>query len=190
MSDPLDGLDDDLKPVAFLHAEPTNLEDAFIRQWGDMGAAWGINRTMAEIQGLLYISGQTLCADDLMVRLGISRGNVSMSLRALCEWGVVRKVHRRGDRRDYFQSLTDVWEIFSLIARQRKRKEVDPVVAALRECHARFATSDAVPTDDQAVVRERLEKMLEFLASVQNLAERFFGSEKTLALAFRLLIGR
>ncbi len=189
MSEPRDPIDDDPKPAP-PHAEPSNLEDAFIRQWGDMGAAWGINRTMAEIQGLLYISGQTLCADDLMARLGISRGNVSMSLRALCEWGVVRKVHRRGDRRDYFQSLTDVWEIFSLIARQRKRKEVDPVVAALRECHARFATSDAVPTDDQAVVRERLEKMLEFLASVQNLAERFFGSEKTLALAFRLLIGR
>jgi DNA-binding transcriptional regulator GbsR (MarR family) len=169
---------------------PKSVQDVFVQRWGDMGAAWGINRTMAEIQGLLYITGETLCADDVMARLGVSRGNVSMSLRALVDWGVVRKVHRRGDRRDYYQSLTDVWEIFSRIARERKRKEVDPIVVGLKEVLQTFEREVDVPTADQAVARERLEKMLEFLATVQDLAERFFGSEKTLALAFRLLIGR
>ena len=167
-----------------------SVTETFIQRWADMGAAWGINRTMAEIQGLLYITGETLCADDIMARLGISRGNVSMSLRALCDWGVVRKVHHRGDRRDYYQSLTDVWEIFTRIARQRKRKEVDPIVQALRECLADLERAKEVPSPELATSRERLEKMLDFLATVQELAERFFGSEKTLALAFRLLIGR
>jgi DNA-binding transcriptional regulator GbsR (MarR family) len=166
------------------------VEDVFIQHWGDMGAAWGINRTMAEIQGLLYITGEALSAEDIMNRLKISRGNVSMSLRALVDWGVVRRVHRRGDRRDYYQSLTDVWEIFTRIARERKRKEVDPIVAGLEEVLAELDKQKDVPTQEQAVVRERLEKMLEFLSTVQNLAERFFGSEKALALAFRLLIGR
>jgi HTH-type transcriptional regulator, glycine betaine synthesis regulator len=191
MTQPLPEPDDE--PIALPMARAGgSVEDTFIQQWGDMGAAWGINRTMAEIQGLLYITGDTLCADDVMARLGVSRGNVSMSLRALVDWGVVRKVHRRGDRRDYYQSLTDVWEIFSRIARQRKRKEVDPIVAALKECRDRLDKEEAggVPTADRAVVRERLEKMLEFLATVQGLAERFFGSEKMLAMAFRLLIGR
>jgi len=193
MTQPAQEFDDDPEPATVpMPRGGGTVEEAFIRQWGDMGAAWGINRTMAEIQGLLYIAGDSLCADDIMGRLGVSRGNVSMSLRSLCDWGVVRKVHRRGDRRDYFQSLTDVWEIFSRIARQRKRKEVDPIVAMLKECRERLDREEAgqVPTADRAVVRERLEKMLEFLATVQGLAERFFGSEKALALAFRLLIGR
>jgi DNA-binding transcriptional regulator GbsR (MarR family) len=83
--------------------------------------------------------------------------------------------------------LTDVWEIFSRIARQRKRKEIDPIVAALQDCREQLENDS---DESQAVVRERLEKMLEFLATVQGLSERFFGSEKSLALAFRLLIGR
>ena len=97
------------EPAASNSQIGTNVADAFIQRWGDMGAAWGINRTMAEIQGLLYVTGETLTADDIMARLGISRGNVSMSLRALLDWGVITKEHRRGERRDYFASLTDVW---------------------------------------------------------------------------------
>src|SRR5436853_7239326 len=82
-------------------------QDTFIRRWGEMGATWGINRTMAEIHALLYIVAQPLCTDDVMERLNISRGNASMSLRALVDWGIIRRVHKRGERREYFESLGD-----------------------------------------------------------------------------------
>ena len=109
-------------------------QDLFIRRWGEMGATWGINRTMAEIHALLYIMGQPCCTDDVMERLNISRGNASMSLRGLCDWGIIRRLHKRGERREYFESLTDVWEIFSIIAAERKRREMDPVLETIRQC--------------------------------------------------------
>src|SRR6266566_9042129 len=83
-----------------------NAQDTFIRRWGEMGQTWGINRTMAEIHALLYICGTPSCTDDVMERLNISRGNASMSLRALCDWGIIRRLHKRGERREYFESLT------------------------------------------------------------------------------------
>src|SRR5215207_1088927 len=109
-------------------------QDTFIRRWGEMGQTWGINRTMAEIHALLYITGQGLCTDDVMERLNISRGNASMSLRALVDWGIIRRMHRRGERREYFESLGDVWEMFSIIAAERKRREMDPVLETIRQC--------------------------------------------------------
>src|SRR6266852_6097742 len=96
-------------------------QDLFIRRWGEMGQTWGINRTMAEIHAFLYITGQPQSTDDVMERLNISRGNSSMSLRALCNWGIIQREHRRGERREYFVSLSDVWEMFSIIAAERKR---------------------------------------------------------------------
>src|SRR5436305_8385162 len=109
-------------------------QDLFIRRWGEMGQTWGINRTMAEIHALLYITAQPLCTDEVMERLNISRGNASMSLRALCDWGIVRRLHKRGERREYFESLTDVWEMFSIIIAERKRREMDPVLETIKQC--------------------------------------------------------
>src|SRR5438477_5860123 len=109
-------------------------QDLFIRRWGEMGQVWGINRTMAEIHALLYIVGTPQCTDDVMERLHISRGNASMSLRALCDWGIVRRMHRRGERREYFETLNDVWEMFSIIAAERKRREMDPVLETIKQC--------------------------------------------------------
>src|ERR1700722_13867183 len=103
-------------------------QDLFIRRWGEMGQTWGINRTMAEIHAFCYITGLPQCTDDVMDRLNISRGNASMSLRALCDWGIIRRLHKRGERREYFESVGDVWEMFSLIAAERKRREMDPVL--------------------------------------------------------------
>src|SRR5271154_7594978 len=109
-------------------------QDLFIRRWGEMGQTWGINRTMAEIHALLYIVAQPLCTDDVMDRLNISRGNASVSLRALCDWGIIRRIHKRGERREYFESLSDVWEIFTIIAAERKRREMDPVLETIKQC--------------------------------------------------------
>src|SRR5271165_799691 len=99
-----------------------------------MSSLWGISPTMAQIHGLLYITGAALSMDDIMSRLEISRGNVSMNLSKLVEWGLVRRAHKRGDRRDYYESLSDVWEMFTLVANQRKRREMDPLLGMLREC--------------------------------------------------------
>src|SRR5438874_10445613 len=110
------------------------VEDQFVDLWRTMSSLWGISPTMAEIHGLLYITGAALSMDDIMARLNISRSNVSMNLTKLVEWGLVRPVHKRGDRRDYYESLSDVWEMFTLVAAQRKRREVDPILSTLRRC--------------------------------------------------------
>src|ERR1700732_2169165 len=110
------------------------VERDFVDLWRSMSSLWGISPTMAEIHGLLYITGAALSMDDIMARLGISRGNVSMNLGKLVEWGLVRRVHKRGDRREYYESLSDVWEMFTLVANQRKRREIDPIVNTLRRC--------------------------------------------------------
>lgn len=122
-------------------------QDRFISAWGQMGAAWGISRTMAEVFALLYITGQSLCTDDVIDRLQISRGNASMSLRALQDWGIIQRVHRRGDRKEYFESERDVWTIYATIARERKKRELDPVLASLYEI--RDLTGTSAPTSSE-----------------------------------------
>ena len=110
----------------------SDLEDRFVDLWRTMSSLWGVSPTTAQIHGLLYITGQALSMDDIMERLGISRGNVSMNVNTLVEWGLVQRVHRRGDRRDYYESLSDVWEMFTLLAAQRQaaRGRSDPQDAA------------------------------------------------------------
>src|SRR5436190_11663070 len=142
-------------------------QDTFIRRWGEMGQTWGINRTMAEIHALLYITAQPLCTDDVMDRLHISRGNASMSLRALCDWGIIRRLHKRGERREYFESLTDVWEMFSIIAAERKRREMDPVLETIRQCQQMLDETSlgkaAAKQEAVQITRQRLEGMEEFM---------------------------
>src|SRR5205809_793315 len=116
-----------------------DVEDRFVDLWDTMSSLWGISPTMARIHGLLYITGAALSMDDIMERLAISRGNVSMNLSKLAEWGLVRRVHKRGDRRDYYESLSDVWEMFTLVAAQRKRREIDPILNTLRQCREQLS---------------------------------------------------
>src|SRR5262245_33307279 len=109
--------------VASEAREPLHeLEERFVLYWGEMPSAWGINRTMGQIHGLLYVSPEPLCAEDIMQRLKISRGNASMNLRALEDWGVVHRVHFTGARREYYRALTDVWELFNTLVQERKRR--------------------------------------------------------------------
>src|SRR5213594_1253235 len=157
------------EPKAPNHAEQQLrvAQDLFIRRWGEMGQTWGINRTMAEIHALLYITGQPLCTDDVMERLHISRGNASMSLRALCDWGIIRRMHRRGERREYFESLSDVWEMFSIIAAERKRREMDPVLETIRQCQQMLDETNlgesAAKQEGVQLTRQRLSNMEEFM---------------------------
>src|SRR5207247_8192094 len=119
---------------AGLNERLETVEDQFVELWNNMASLWGISPTMARIHGLLYICSAALSMDDIMERLGISRGNVSMNLSKLVEWGLVRRVHKRGDRKEYYESLHDVWEMFTLVAAQRKRREIDPILTTLRRC--------------------------------------------------------
>src|SRR5579883_2165029 len=123
-----------MKTAASLNQRLEAVEDQFVELWNNMGSLWGISPTMARIHGLLYITGAALSMDDIMSRLAISRGNVSMNLSKLVEWGLVRRFHKKGDRREYYESLSDVWEMFTLVANQRKRREVDPIINTLRRC--------------------------------------------------------
>lgn len=163
-------------------AELRQAQDLFIRRWGEMGATWGINRTMAEIHALLYIVGQPQCTDDVMERLNISRGNTSMSLRALCDWGIIRRLHKRGDRKEYFESLTDVWEIFSLIAAERKRREMDPVLETIRSCQKMIDSSTlgrAARRPEVELTRQRLAGMEEFMTLTNKVFQQFIGNAKS-----------
>lgn len=158
-------------------------QDTFIRRWGEMGATWGINRTMAEIHALLYITGQPLCTDDVMDRLHISRGNASMSLRALCDWGIISRKHRFGERREYFESLSDVWEMFSIIAAERKRREMDPVLETIKQCQkmldATAIGKAAASQETVRITRQRLAGMEEFMSVTNKIFQQFVGNAKS-----------
>lgn len=143
----------------------------FILHWGEMGTRWGINRTVAQIHALMMISDRPLPADQITDTLEIARSNVSTSLRELQNWGIVRLVHVPGDRRDHFESLKDVYEMFRIIARERRRREIDPTIGLLRECIAEAEK----PRSADEHTRERLTELLGFFelaTSSFDLAER------------------
>ena len=181
------------RPLTAAEQQLRTAQDLFIRRWGEMGATWGINRTMAEIHALLYIVGQPCCTDDVMERLNISRGNASMSLRALCDWGIIRRLHKRGERREFFESLHDVWEIFSIIATERKRREMDPVLETIKQCQAMLDASNigkaAANQETVKLTRQRLGDMEEFMAVTNKVFQQFVGNAKSgLSRVVRVLL--
>src|SRR6202521_2223718 len=139
------------------------VEDRFVDLWDTMSSLWGISPTMARIHGLLYITGAALSMDDIMARLAISRGNVSMNLSKLVEWGLVRRVHKRGDRRDYYESLSDVWEMFTLVASQRKRREIDPILTTLRRCQDQLSSETLGSRAEEPAAQERAQRIKDLL---------------------------
>ena len=136
----------------------TPIQQKFILHWGEMGARWGINRTVAQIHALLFLSPRPLPAEEIAATLAVARSNVSTSLRELQGWGIVRVTHHLGDRRDHFESLKDVWEMFRIIVDERKKREADPVLGMLRETTVEARKPGAA----DAYTRERLNDMLQF----------------------------
>lgn len=165
------------------------LEDAkglLVRRWGEMAAYWGISRTMAEIHALLFVTGEPLCTDDVMAQLHVSRGNASMNLRGLVDWGLVQRVHKPGDRKEYFHIETDVWRMFETITRERRRREVEPIIATIDRCCELVAdVTEAAPPRPGAAAREaevfrgRLHELRDFLQTMAALVELMlqFGRE-------------
>jgi DNA-binding transcriptional regulator GbsR (MarR family) len=134
----------------------------FILHWGEMGTRWGINRTVAQIHALLYLSPDPLSAEEIASTLAVARSNVSTSIRELQSWGIIRPVHVLGDRRTHYESMKDVWEMFRVIIDQRKRREIDPTLESLRRWVAELEHGGA----GEAYTRERLLEMLEFFESM------------------------
>ncbi len=161
-----------------------------VRRWGELGNYWGINRTMAEIHALLFVSSDPLCTDDVMGELHVSRGNASMNLRALVDWGLIRRVHKLGDRKEYFQADTDVWHMFETIMRERRRREVEPILATISRCREIVAPVGPRAPGAASVdrFRRRLDELSDFLDTMGTLFELVlrFGGDGVKQLA-RLL---
>ena len=134
------------------------VQQKFILHWGEMGTRWGINRSVAQIHALLFISPEPLHAEEIAGTLQVARSNVSTSLKELQGWGIVKRVHVLGDARDHFESLKDVWEMFRVVLDERKKREIDPTVAMLRDCVAKAGKDRE--TDDYTA--RKLRELAEF----------------------------
>jgi DNA-binding transcriptional regulator GbsR (MarR family) len=141
---------------------------AFILHWGEMGTQWGVNRSVSQIHALLYLSDRPVPADEIVDELGLARSNVSTGLKELQGYGIVRRVHVEGDRRDHFVAESDLWEMLMRISAERKRREIDPTIALLAELSARLASDPTAP----AHVRERITRMHEFISTLATWYEQ------------------
>jgi DNA-binding transcriptional regulator GbsR (MarR family) len=141
----------------------------FILHWGEMGTRWGINRTVAQVHALLFLSERPLSAEEIAHTLSVARSNVSTSLRELQGWRIVRGVSLFGDRRQHFECMKDLWEMFRVIMEERKRREFDPTIAVVRECVAEAKKSSS----ENAYARGRMEELLEFIVLLSGLFEEF-----------------
>ena len=139
-----------------------------ILHWGEMGSSWGINRTIAQIYALLYLSPNPLTADEICENLSLARSTVSSGLHELQAWGVVKVIHVLGDRRDHFTTMSDIWEMFRAILNERKRREIDPTLIILQESLKDYDKYD----DKQPYVEERLQEMLELFEAITSVYEQ------------------
>lgn len=148
------------------------IAERFVLHWGEMGSTWGVNRTVAQIHALLFVAGRPMHAEEIVETLGVARSNVSMSLRELQNWSLIRTVHLLGDRRDHFDTTTDVWQLLRTVVQGRKVREFDPTVALLRECveSAEFQREDAA-------TRQRIEETLKLMQVLSTWADEMLKLE-------------
>lgn len=176
-----------MKPVPAIDGEePTRLQaakDEFITQWGAMGSAWGINRTMAQIHALLMISTKALTTDEIMEELKVSRGHANTNLRELCGWGLVRGVIPKGERKEFFEAEKDVWKMFCTITRERKRREIRPAINVLKDCHDR---TDGLKGAEALAFTKQVKALQEFLEMTDGILSKIARSEKSKILPWAL----
>lgn len=146
----------------------TPVMEKFIVHWGEMGTRWGVNRTVAQIHALLYLSPKALNAEEISETLGVARSNVSTSLKELMSWGLVKISHVLGDRRDHFESMKDMWEIFNCVVEERKKRELDPTLTLLRQCELEAAEDKATPQE----IKDRIRNMTDFLETLTGWYEQ------------------
>jgi DNA-binding transcriptional regulator GbsR (MarR family) len=160
--------------------------ERYVLHWGEMGARWGVNRSVAQIHALLYLAPQALTAEEIADTLAIARSNVSMSLKELLAWGLVRKMPVRGDRRDHFEALRDNWEIVTRIVEERKKREIDPTLSILRACAMEAATDGQTAAE----TRQRIEGLLEFMETLAGWYDQVKGLPKPVLIGLMKMGGR
>lgn len=159
---------------------------AFILHWGEMGTHWGVNRSVAQVHALLYLSDRPVAADEIVDQLRLARSNVSTGLKELQGYGIVRRVHVDGDRRDHFVAETDLWEMLMRISAERKRREIDPTIILLAELSARLAKDESAPPQ----VRARVTRMHEFISTLADWYEQVRGLPKPTLITLMKLGGK
>ncbi len=158
-----------LKTVNGDAAKLKQAREEFVAQWGALGTQWGINRTMAQIHAYLMTSLEPVSTDDVMEALQISRGNAHTNLKELVAWGLVRSVLRRGERREFFEAEKNVWQIFTIIARERKKREIEPALAILSKC---AEESDGIETPEGRVFHEQMRSLQEFVGLASRISDQ------------------
>ena len=153
----------------------TPVMEKFIVHWGEMGTRWGVNRTVAQIHALLYLSPDPLNAEEISETLGVARSNVSTSLKELMSWRLIKVIHVLGDRRDHFESLKDLWEIFNCVVEERKKREIDPTLTILRQCELEAANDKTTPDE----IKQRIKDMTEFLETLTGWYEQMSSIPKS-----------
>jgi DNA-binding transcriptional regulator GbsR (MarR family) len=144
--------------------------DQFVLLWGEMASAWGINKTMAQIHALLYAESEPLDTNAIMAGLDISRGNANMNLRNLVQWQLIYKVHKKGERKDYYKAEKDVWNIVAKIVKERQQREIAPIRNNLQQCLSLFDNPEEL-NSHEAELKERLENFVEFLDMFNRFTE-------------------
>ena len=135
----------------------------FVLHWGEMGSKWGVNRTVSQIHALLYLAGRPMAADEIAETLEVARSNVSNSIKELQNWKLISMVHVMGDRRDHFETSTDVWELFRTVVSERKQREFDPTISVLRDC---LSSGDL--SKEEAAVQQRIKETLVLMESLST----------------------
>ncbi len=165
-------------------ALPSDLKvarDEFIGSWGAMGSAWGINRTMAQIHALLMVSARPLTTDEVMAELQISRGNANTNLRELVGWGLIRTLIVKGERKEYFEAEKDVWRIFCIVTRERKRREIEPILDMLGRMRD---DSRSMKGGEAQEFHKMMKGLQDFVSLADNVMEKIARSEEGKVIPF------
>jgi DNA-binding transcriptional regulator GbsR (MarR family) len=164
----------------------TPVMEKYVLHWGEMGARWGVNRTVSQIHALLYLSPEPLPADEIASTLSVARSNVSTSLKELVSWRLVEVSHVMGDRRDRFSTRGDTWQMLSTIMQERKRRELEPTLSMLRDCVLQMEADKETPKE----VKRRIKDMLGFLSTLSDWFDQMIALPKTTLVALMKLGSR
>ena len=161
------------------------VRDEFIREWGALGSAWGVNRTMAQIHAHLMSSSVAQTTDEIMESLVISRGNAHSNIKELVHWGMVKKVLKKGERKEFFQAEKDPWKIFCMVAKERKRREIEPILEVLKTCSNDLKGSKGKEAED---FQKQLTELTEFVSMGNSVMDKIARAEKNILFKWLMKI--
>lgn len=153
-----------------------SIKHNFIQQWGTLGSNWGMNKTFAQVHGLLMVSDQPLSTDDVMNELHISRGNAHANLKELLKWGLAKLEYIQGERKDYYVGIKDPWRMFYQITKERQRREIDPMLDILEDC---ISQSKTIKTSEAKEFSKQLSEVNDFIRMGSSAIDKLLGTQKS-----------